>query len=92
MMEIKLEPSLSSCIETTAKRAYKRVLSLLLRGEHEDRQLVEELELLRAFLETSDFGQLRCRSEEFLLAGGRVEFRLKSTEAAPGYEIEINNL
>jgi len=45
MMEIKLEPSLSSCIETVAKREYERVLSLLLRGKHEDRQLGEELEL-----------------------------------------------
>jgi hypothetical protein len=89
MMEIKLEPSLSNCIETVAKREYERVLSLLLRGEQEDRQLGEGLELLRMFLETADFGQLRCRSEEFLLAGGRVEFRLRSTNNMPAYEVEI---
>jgi uncharacterized protein (UPF0210 family) len=42
MMEIKLEPSLSHCIETIAKRVYERVLSQLLKGKEEDAHLAEE--------------------------------------------------
>ena len=53
MMEIKLEPSLTHCIETTAKREYERVLGQLLKGKEEDSQLAEELELLRIFLESA---------------------------------------
>lgn len=89
-MEIKLEPSLSHCIETVAKREYERLLSLLLKGKQEDPQLAEELELLRVFLETANFGQLRSCCDEFLLASKRVSVRLKSASVLPKYEIEIN--
>ena len=91
MIEIKLEPSLSHCIETVAKREYERVLSMLLKGDREDGQLEEELELLRLFLESADFGQLRSLSEELLIDGRRVEFILKSTESPPGYEVGIKD-
>ena len=92
MMEITLEPSLSHCIETIAQREYKTVLSLLLRGKQEDRQLEEKVELLRRFLKLSDFSQLRSRSEEFLLAGRRVEVILRSTNGLPEYEIEATEI
>ena len=92
MMEITLEPSLSHCIETIAQREYQRVLSLLLRGKQEDRQLEEKVELLRRFLELSDFSQLRSRCEEFLLAGRRVEVILRSTNGLPEYEIEATEI
>ncbi|HOE15996.1 MAG TPA: hypothetical protein PLX02_00930 [Syntrophorhabdaceae bacterium] len=89
MIEIKLEPSLSSCIETVAKREYERVLSILLKRDIEDRQLEEELELLRLFLESADFGQLRSLSEDLLLDGSRVECILRSASSPPGYEAII---
>ena len=88
-MEIRLEPTPSSCIETVAKKEYERVLSLLLKAREEDPELAEELELLRLFLESADFGELRSRSDEFLLIGRKVEFKLRSAGGAPGYEIEM---
>ncbi len=91
MIEIKLEPGLSSCIETVAQREYERVLGMLLKGDREDRQLEEELELLRLFLESADFGQLRSLSEGLLLDGRRVEFTLRSTDSLPGYEVGIKD-
>jgi hypothetical protein len=91
MIEIKLEPSPSSCIETVAKREYERVLSMLLKGDREDRRLEEELELLRLFLESADFGRLRSLSEDLLLDGRRVEFILKPTDSLPGYEVGIKD-
>ncbi len=91
MTEIKLEPSLSSCIETVAKREYERVLGILLKGDREDRQLEEELELLRLFLESADFGRLRSLSENLLLDGRRIEFILRSTDSLSGYEVGIKD-
>lgn len=91
-MEIRLEPSLSHCIETVAKREYERVLTLLLRGKEEDSRLAGELELLRIFLESADFGRLRGRCEEFLLADKRIVVTLRSVDHVPGYEIEIREL
>jgi len=87
-MEIKLEPSLSHCIETVAKRRYERVLSLILGGKQEE-SLMDELELLGLFLESADFRQLRSRCEESLLAGKRVEITLRPTPGAPPYEMEF---
>lgn len=87
-MEITLEPTLSHCIETVAKKEYNRVLKLLLRGE-EDEGLLDALELLRIFLETEDFRRLRSRCEEALLAGRQTEVVLRSTQWSPPYEIEI---
>lgn len=91
-MEIKLEPSLSSCIETVANREYKKVLSILLKSDQEDEQMEEKLELLKLFLESADFDQLRSLSDKFLLKGERVEFILKSTNNPPKYEIELNQV
>lgn len=89
-MEIRLEPTPSACIETVSKREYERVLSTLLKARDEDPQSAEQMELLRLFLESADFGELRSRTDEFLLAGRRVECRLRSASQTPGYEIEIN--
>lgn len=87
-MEVKLEPSLAHCVETVAKRRYEKVLSLLLGGKQED-SLMDELELLRLFLESADLRQLRSRCEEPLLAGRRVEVILKSAQGPVPYEVEI---
>ena len=91
-MKIRLEPSLDHCIETVAKREYKRVLSILLKGDQDEGKLEEKLELLKLFLEAADFCHLRSLSSNLLLKGGRVEFILKSTTSLPKYEIEINQL
>lgn len=91
-MEITLEPNRSHCIETVAKGEYERVLSLLLRGNEEDSRLAEELELLRIFLESADFGRLRSRCDEFLLADRRVVVTVRSVDQPPGYEVEIREI
>ncbi len=88
-MEIKLQPTRSSCIETVAKREYERTLSELLKAMKEDEQLEQKLELLRLFLESADFRRLRNLTERDLLEGKRVEFILRPTRAAPGHEFEI---
>ncbi len=91
-MEIKFEPNLSHCIETLAKNEYEKVLGRLLKAEQEDGLLAEELELLRLFLESADFGQLRGSYEDALIEGRQVEIKLISADGAPGYKVEINEL
>jgi hypothetical protein len=71
--EIVLEPDLSHCIETTAREEFERGVRLLLEGESQP-GLTERTELLRLFLETADFGELRRISEPLLAQGLRVTF------------------
>lgn len=86
---IELEPTLSSCIETLAKKEYNRVLGNILRGESEDEGLSERLETLRLFLESADFNELRSKYEGFLEEGKRVIFRIYLTDGKPAYELII---
>jgi hypothetical protein len=71
--EIVLEPNLSRCIETTAREEFRRSTRLLLEGESQP-GLAERTELLRSFLETADFSELRRLSEPFLAEGRKVTF------------------
>jgi len=85
---IDIEPELSACIETKAKREYQKTLSQLL-TEAEDKELQERLETLRLFLETTDFKRLREEYEKHLIAGRRVRFRLRLEEDKPRYEVQV---
>ena len=61
MVCIELRPDLSSCIETLSKKEYERTLNLLLKKGPVDEELGERLEVLRLFLEKSNFGHLRSQ-------------------------------
>jgi hypothetical protein len=87
-MEIDLEPELSACIETKAKREYQKTLGKLL-TETEDGNLEERLETLRLFLETVDFKRLREEYEKYLIAGRRVRFTLRLEKGEPRYEVTV---
>ncbi|GAH43195.1 unnamed protein product, partial [marine sediment metagenome] len=43
-------------------------------GGREDKELEERIELLKAFLESADFGRLRSQSEKHLIEGKKVKF------------------
>jgi hypothetical protein len=87
--EIVLEPSITHCIESVAKTEYERILRLLLRAKKEDPRLADELELLRLFLESADFGVLRSRCEDPLAAGKHVKVKLRSAGGVPDWNIEV---
>ena len=76
-VEIILEPDLSRCIETTAREEFGRSMRLLLEGEGRP-GLAERTDLLRLFLETADFDELRRLSEPLLAQGRKV------TSTCPG--------
>ena len=85
---IEIEPELSACIETKSKREYQTTLSALLK-KGEQSELQERLEILRLFLETTDFKQLRGEYEKYLIAGRRVRFILHREEDKPKYDMKI---
>jgi len=87
-MKIDLEPELSACIETKAKREYQKTLSQLL-TEAEDEELQERLETLRLFLGTADFKRLREEYEKYLIAGRQVRFTLRLEKGKPRYQVKV---
>ena len=83
-----MEPELEACVETQVKREYNQTLSALLeKGEEE--KLTEKLEILRLFLESTDFSKLRREYEKYLLEGKQVKIILYSVKGKPEYEIKI---
>jgi hypothetical protein len=89
MLKVELHPDLSRCIETVARDEYERGLRTLLAGEGEQ-QLAERTELLRLFLETADFSDLRRRSEGHLLQGKEVAFTIYMEQGALRCDLQVS--
>jgi hypothetical protein len=87
-IKIEIEPELTACIETKARREYREILSRLLQKGRDER-LEAELEMLRLFLESADFTRLREAYEKHPAVGERVRFILRPGNDRPKYEIEI---
>ena len=88
-MQIELFPSLSHCIETTAKQEFWKSVDEYMEKQG-DKQLEERIELLKAFLESMDFRKLRCESERHLLEGKRVRFVIRWERNRPHYEMVVD--
>jgi hypothetical protein len=89
MAQIELEPDLSSCVQTLAKREYDRMTREILASDDADPELEEGLETLRIFLESTDFGGLRRRYEPFLVEGKRVRFTVRRTGEKAEVQMEV---
>ncbi len=87
MVCIELKPDLSSCIETLSKQEYERTLNLLLKRGPVDEELGERLEVLRLFLESTDFGHLRGQYERYLTEGEEVTFLIYREEGGVTYKL-----
>lgn len=87
-IEVELEPELNACVETKARQEYQAILKRLLKRDS-DMRLKTELEMLRLFLETTDFKKLREKYEKHLAAGERARFILRPGKNQPAYEIKI---
>jgi len=86
---IELIPTASHCIETTAKREYWKSVNEYLKKANEDKRLEKKIELLKAFLETADFGMLRQQSEKHIMDGKQVSFNLSMRYGKPWYEMTL---
>ena len=89
MVPIELKPDLSNCIETLSKKEYERTLNLLLKKGPVDEELGERLEVLRLFLESTDFGHLRSQYEGYLAEEKKVTFLIYPEERKASYKLIV---
>jgi hypothetical protein len=89
IVPIELKPSLSSCIEALSKKEYERTLNLLLGKGPVNEELGERLEVLRLFLESTDFSHLRSQYEGYLAEGKKVTFLIYSEEEEVSYKLIV---
>jgi hypothetical protein len=71
------------------KQEYERVLNLLLKKGPVDEGLGEKLEVLRLFLESTDFGRLRSQYEGYLIEGKKVTFLIYPEEGKVSYKLTV---
>jgi hypothetical protein len=89
MESIELFPSLSHCIETTAREEFWESANQYMKGARKDKGLQEKIELLKAFLQSMDFKKLRSQSERYLVEGKQVKFVICWKEGKPSYEMVV---
>ena len=90
MIRIELIPTLTHCIETAAKKEYWKSVEEYLRLGEEYEEFDQKIELLRMFLESMDFRELRSQSERYLIEGKNVRFILCLEEGKPKYELRTD--
>ncbi|MFC1956138.1 hypothetical protein ACFLWZ_06435 [Chloroflexota bacterium] len=88
MLKVELIPDLTHCIETVARIEHATILKQLLRPGQRNKVLEEKLEIIRLFLETSDFKRLRAESEKRLMNGEKIRF-LVYLDNEVKYEIQV---
>ena len=86
---IELSPSLSHCIETTARDEFWNSVNQYMGSGQKDKKLEEKIELLKAFLESMDFKKLRSESERYLIEGKEVKFVICWEEGKPDYQMMV---
>ncbi len=91
MTEITLEPDLSTCIRTLAGKQHERIVRQLLTAGVEDPELEKKAEMLRMFLESTDFRRLRREYEPHLVQGKRVTFTLCLMTNETEYFLKISD-
>jgi hypothetical protein len=89
MERIELSPSLSHCIETTAREEFWNSVSQYMETGQENRRLEGRIQLLKAFLESMDFRKLRSQSERYLVKGRKVKFVISWEKGKPSYEMLV---
>ena len=88
MICLKIVPELNECIETKARKEFQRISSLVMQG-HNQRSLIQRLELLRLFLETADFRKLRSDSEQMLMKGKKITFVISEESGRAVFKMKI---
>ena len=89
MLQIELAPTLSHGGESTAKDEDERSVREYLRAGEGDKELGQKIELLKSFLESADFPQLRQRSEKLLIEGKDVRFVVSVDKGELVYEMRV---
>lgn len=89
MDSVELFPTLEHCVESAAREEFWRLVNRYLEDRGGDSKLEERIELLKAFLESADFGRLRSRSEAYLVKGKKVRFVICWKEGQPYCQMAV---
>lgn len=87
---IELLPSLSHCIETIAREEFWSLVNKYMESVQEDKEVENNIKLLKAFLESMDFKRLRRESEEHLTQGRTIKFVVYWKEGEPNYDMIVS--
>lgn len=89
-IKIELVPTLDHCIETAAKREFLKAEAEYMQSNKEDKNLEEKIELLRMFIDTANFRELRAESEKYLTEGKVVKFLLSLDNGKLSYTMKVS--
>ena len=89
MYSIELIPDMNHCIETVTRNKYSELARELLTCGEACTERQDKLEMLRFFLDTADFRQLRADSEKHLLKGKKVIFTVYFECTIPRYDMTV---
>ena len=90
MVRIEVTPTLTHCIETTARKEFYKSVDDYMQRDQEDEELEEKIELLRLFLESMDFKKLRRESDKYMTEGKTVRFILYLEAGEAKYELNVD--
>lgn len=88
--EIELTPTLDHCIESTARQEFSRSAAEYMQSGQGDASAEERIEILRVFLESADFRELRAHSEPHLVEGKTVRFRISLRDGRAEYTMKVD--
>ena len=90
MNKIELFPDRTHCIETIARKEYQNLVKACLHDEEGDSESWQKVNLLRIFLESADFKNLRRESEVYLTKDQKVKFELCYERGAAICRLYVN--
>lgn len=88
-VRIQLNPTLDRCIETAARQEFAAISAEYVRASESDSELEGKIELVRWFLQSADFRELRSQSEIYLTRGREVRFILTSQGGEARYRMKV---
>ena len=88
-LRIELIPTLDHCIESAARQEFRQAVEEYMKSDKENKKLEEKIELLRMFLDTTNFRQLRAESEKHMIEGKIVRFILTLNKGKLDYEMKV---
>ena len=95
METIDLDPRYSTsdvpgrCVKCLAEQKLNNCLFELLRGEGDEKELVQRFETLVSFLNSPESQKLRAESERYLSEGKEVTVRIHFVDGKPRYDLKV---
>jgi len=95
MESINLDPRYSTsdvpgrCVKCLAEQKLNNCLFELLRGEGDEKELVQRFETLVSFLKSPESQKLRAESERYLSEGKEVTVSIHFVDGKPRYDLKV---